>query len=596
MPWSPSDAKRHKKGLSPKQARKWAHIANGVLRRCLADGGSVAACEASAVRQANGAVGEPAHSTNQRRLTISTALTVQPSRLTMNNREYLTAPAVLIVEGVLNQAYISREVFVPQDWDAMPVVLNHPMDGTGEAMSARSPEVLATHGVGYLYRSRLGVGQRSGQSVGTLQAEIWLDVAQVQQLGGAAMQAMTMLEAAQPVEVSTGFYSDAIRERGSFYGTPYREILVNLRPDHLALLPNAIGACSWQDGCGCPRLNHTQGACACTSTTCTCEEVPMTDEPSRGFFQRLRDFLVRETATPDPPSDDPDEEEDGAETEDEEDEEAEAEVAIVTEQTDTDIREALMGCLAREMGMNVTPYYIQDVDHATNSFIYRMGERLCRRYWLVGEDGLVALTGDKEDVQRSTNYTGVPDTAGPVEEEAYHMQAPSVMVKTRVTQLINNPRSGWTEMDRAMLERMDEAVLIRMAQQPQQQEVPPPQEPSSLEQALAYIPAEFGVRETLASAVRRYERHKTKLIEQLLTVKTNPFTAEELGAMEDVRLEQLVVMAGEELPEPQTRPQSDYRGRRMPNLRIVQDENEAVPAPPDTMALVVERQKALGLR
>jgi copper chaperone CopZ len=27
-------------------------------------------------------------------------------------------------------------------------------------------------------------------------------------------------------------------------------------PDHLALLPNSVGACSWQDGCGIPRVNQ----------------------------------------------------------------------------------------------------------------------------------------------------------------------------------------------------------------------------------------------------------------------------------------------------------------------------------------------------
>ena len=44
-----------------------------------------------------------------RRLTIQAALTVPPARLTLNNREYLTAPAVLIVEGVFNGGLHSRQ-------------------------------------------------------------------------------------------------------------------------------------------------------------------------------------------------------------------------------------------------------------------------------------------------------------------------------------------------------------------------------------------------------------------------------------------------------------------------------------------------------
>jgi hypothetical protein len=51
MPWTASDAKRFKKGLTSSQAKKWAEIANGALRSCQARGGSD--CEGSAIRIAN---------------------------------------------------------------------------------------------------------------------------------------------------------------------------------------------------------------------------------------------------------------------------------------------------------------------------------------------------------------------------------------------------------------------------------------------------------------------------------------------------------------------------------------------------------------
>jgi len=53
MPWQTSDAKRHKKGLTSAQATKWAKIANGRLKACLAEGGSQKNCEGSAIRVAN---------------------------------------------------------------------------------------------------------------------------------------------------------------------------------------------------------------------------------------------------------------------------------------------------------------------------------------------------------------------------------------------------------------------------------------------------------------------------------------------------------------------------------------------------------------
>jgi cell division protein FtsB len=57
MPWSASDAKKHKKGLNKQQAQKWATIANSVLEQCLKNGGKQKACESKAIKVANSKVG-----------------------------------------------------------------------------------------------------------------------------------------------------------------------------------------------------------------------------------------------------------------------------------------------------------------------------------------------------------------------------------------------------------------------------------------------------------------------------------------------------------------------------------------------------------
>lgn len=620
-PFTTRDARRHKKGLSARQARQWSHVANSMYNRCISSGVAAATCEARAIRGANGVTGTPAQSTNERRFTIETALTVPPSRLTLNDREYLTAPAVLIVEGVLNGGYIAGAELMPQDWNAVPVVVNHPVDADQQPQSARSPEVLAQCGIGHLYRCRLGEGQRRGHPAASLCAEIWIDVAQAQACGGEALEVMAMLETQTPIEVSTGFYSDAVRQAGSFYGTPYQEILVNLRPDHLAILPNTLGACSWADGCGLPRLHEDASACTCETETCTChlqtEEEVETEEaiaPARGwrgFLRLLRTFVAQEEAAPPaaadqgdaPPPEDDDEDDPADEVED-----ATAAEVLMVEQTDVDLREALYGCLAREMGTHSTPIFIESVDHENHSFVYRQGERLCRRYWHM-EEGLVVLAEDHEDVQRNTSYTAVPGSSGPVDEqEEYVMtvqngtKAVSPAIKARVNALINNERTGWNEGDRHHLETMSEAALIRLGQETIEREPPPPAaQPGSLEEAVAlHIPQDFGMRETITSAVRRYERHKSKLIDIVVNAKSNPFTREELASWDDTRLEQLVVMAGEPLPD-QTPPHladvpANYTGRHMPQIRIVNMEEDAVPPTPNTLDRVIERQRELGLR
>lgn len=54
MPWTAADASKHKKGLSAKQARQWAHVANSALARCQDAGQDD--CDGRAIRQANAAV------------------------------------------------------------------------------------------------------------------------------------------------------------------------------------------------------------------------------------------------------------------------------------------------------------------------------------------------------------------------------------------------------------------------------------------------------------------------------------------------------------------------------------------------------------
>lgn len=51
MPWSASDAHRHKHGLSASQSEKWATIANSALKYCEEKGNGN--CEAYAIRVAN---------------------------------------------------------------------------------------------------------------------------------------------------------------------------------------------------------------------------------------------------------------------------------------------------------------------------------------------------------------------------------------------------------------------------------------------------------------------------------------------------------------------------------------------------------------
>jgi uncharacterized protein YdaT len=51
MPFTVKDVNKHRKGLNESQKKKWARVANGVLKTCLADNGKD--CDGMAIRIAN---------------------------------------------------------------------------------------------------------------------------------------------------------------------------------------------------------------------------------------------------------------------------------------------------------------------------------------------------------------------------------------------------------------------------------------------------------------------------------------------------------------------------------------------------------------
>jgi hypothetical protein len=459
----------------------------------------------------------------------------------LHHREYLTAPAVLVVEGVLNGGLIPGSALVANDWNSVPIVINHPLDAQGLPMSARTPEVLTQSGVGQLYHARLGTGSRQGHTVTSLQAELWLDVAQVGAIGGEAVQAMAMLEAQHPLELSTGFYSQAEETSGTFYGVPYSEIHHDLRPDHLALLPNGIGACDWQSGCGSPRLNQQ---CPCH------QETPMDHAQARGwrgFVHTLKTFVQQEEAGTAPRT--PAVFVNGYYVGDG----TNLQVCALARQlprppvranrTDADIRESLYGALAREMSVDFTPIFIDAVDVTNQTFTYRQGERLVQRSWTV-EDGQIVLTADAQDVQRDTRYI-------PVTQEQEDPMPPSAAVKTRVTALITNTQTSWQETDRPVLEAMSEEQLTRV-----EPVVMQTQEPATVEEALATLPAHL--RESVGSMAREHATRKQAAITALVAAKY-PLSADRLTALDLDELERLVPLAVEQ--------SASYVGQGLPHVR-----------------------------
>ena len=85
-----------------------------------------------------------------------------------------------------------------------------------------------------------------------LKAEAWLEVDRMNAVDERVAQAV---ENQEMMELSTGLFGEVEEKEGEWNGEEYIGIIRNIRPDHLAVLPDLKGACSIEDGAGFLRLN-----------------------------------------------------------------------------------------------------------------------------------------------------------------------------------------------------------------------------------------------------------------------------------------------------------------------------------------------------
>jgi len=170
-------------------------------------------------------------------------------RAILNGREYIVAPATLLVPGVLQGSkgrlyYPPDEVAKdPSQWNGMPLVGYHPILN-GQHVSGRDPDILEKQGLGFFYRATAN---------GKLSGEAWFDVLNTVKFDeGLAEGARILprLEREEKIELSTGLYTENIPSSGTYNGKEYDAEARNYRPDHVAVLPDQKGACSIADGCG----------------------------------------------------------------------------------------------------------------------------------------------------------------------------------------------------------------------------------------------------------------------------------------------------------------------------------------------------------
>jgi len=160
---------------------------------------------------------------------------------THEGNEVLVVPVVALVEGVLNEYLVQEEDFAKyvNSWEGVPVPVSHPQIN-GEHVSANLPDVLEARNIGRFHNVK--------SEDGKLKGEIWVYVESAKKKGFGEI--VNKLKAGEIIELSTAYFADTQNQSGDYNGVQYNGIHRNLRPDHLAILPDEIGACSVADGCG----------------------------------------------------------------------------------------------------------------------------------------------------------------------------------------------------------------------------------------------------------------------------------------------------------------------------------------------------------
>ena len=256
MPWTIEDVDDFISGLTERQKRKWVKMANGVYEDCMEEEGNDDLCSERAIRIANDRYNQvelEAGGMTERKMLARVTVEPVPGDIRPdkhNGRDHLVIPVVALREAVVKGQFLPGQEIKNsvQLWDDQPVPIGHP-----EGSSARQQRIVDKTSLGRFYN--VHYDQK-------LKGEIWVDEekainartqndAKAQELWGTYQR----LKAGEPMDVSTSYWHDVLDETGMYNGKPYDGVQVNLKPDHLAVLPDQRGELSLPDGVGVPLKN-----------------------------------------------------------------------------------------------------------------------------------------------------------------------------------------------------------------------------------------------------------------------------------------------------------------------------------------------------
>lgn len=443
---------------------------------------------------------------------------------------HLVAPVIAIVEGVHHGSggklfYSASELSkYVEAWNGVPVSVNHPVIDDNPA-SANDPRVLENQVIGRMFNAQYDNAKVRG--------EIWINMQKAQRI---APEILTIMRAGNPLEVSTGLFSDDDGIPGVWNGEEYEAAISNIRPDHLALLPHSEGACNWSDGCGV-RANM---------------EEPMKGN-KKNFLKSLESFA--------------------------------GEVLkygiLDNELSHGDIRRKLQTAVDALDSITYVhflrdvfdDYFIYEVRRNNNEISMGIQETLYKREYSIDDKEEVVLSETITEVKEERTYVPV-NNEQQTETDNILNKEHDVQKDAIIKALIACNRNRFTDDDAEFLNTLEVCQLEKFTvseseDTPEKDDTPEKNETTdeTVDTFIDKAPPEL--KQTLQRAVQRDREIKNKLVKSLADNKQCSFSKEELESKNITELEKLIALG---------RIESDFSGQSGGPVANANDEVPPMPS------------------
>lgn len=464
----------------------------------------------------------------------------------LDDREQLIAPVILLTEGVhhgtAGPVYYSPDILEAyvETWNGIPLPVSHPVATDGTPLSANDPKIQQQQNVGRLYGVYYDSPNRQ------IRGEIWIDADKANRV---CPDLVSLIRTGGRLEVSTGMYFITDNTPGEWNGEQHIGTVIDMRPDHLALLLSGEGACSWADGCGV-RNNTKKEKSMILFDDEELEKIEgslkgLKSEEKKTFVTRLVDNVVRVYKW-----------------------------FQKNELSHDDVRDALRNALREELPDNqmvwikdqFDKYMIYEVTEMSEGMMSG-AEKLYKRDYMVSDDtGAVTLGTEIVEVREETEYVPVENAGGkepkPAENKSVNVKEDVMDKKEVVKALIANDRTNFTDENEEWLMTLSDCQLKAMEpvevkpveEKPKANEKKietndagddPPKEPEKVMSVDEYIKsAPPEIASSLNQMLANDRAVKDKLVKAILDNKQNEFSEESLRLMEIDDLAKLNKIAG----------------------------------------------------